>query len=83
MAAPLAARQAVKFTSDHFIDVQSCQRARLQRLIRTEEARIENLMAMLQRQESQETRQQWIEARNRLRQLRLDLFKMELDCGWL
>jgi hypothetical protein len=40
----------MRFSTDHLTSVQSCKRARLQRLIRTEEARIENLMAMLQRQ---------------------------------
>lgn len=68
----------MRFSADHLISVQSCQRARLQRLIRIEKDCIKRLAAALDHQESQHIRQQWIEARRRLRDLRLELLQLDL-----
>lgn len=68
----------MRFSIDNPISLQSCKRARLQRLIQSEEDRIRRLAAALDHQESQHLRQQWIEARRRLRDLRLELLQLDL-----
>ena len=72
----------MRFSTDHLISVQSCKRARLQRLIQSEEDRVRRLAAALDHQECQQIRQQWIGARRRLRELRAELFKLDLECDW-
>lgn len=72
----------MRFSIDNLISLQSCKRARLQRLIQSEEDRIKKLNSMLEHQECQQIRQRWIEARRRLRDLRAELFKLDLQCDW-
>lgn len=63
------------FSSDHLISMDSCKRARLERQIRAEERRILRLQEKLQVSENPNLRRKWLEARNRLRDLRLELMR--------
>lgn len=70
-------------SAENTIGVDSSRVARLERLIRAETALIERLSRELSVRYNESSKRRWLEARNRLRQLRLDLLKLDADCGWL
>lgn len=72
----------MRFSTDHLISVDSCNRARLNREVENEEQRVKKLGEALQLRNDPCLRERWLEARDRLRQLRLELFKIDLDTTW-
>lgn len=67
----------MRFSSDHLISVQSCLIARLERQIRAEEQRISSLQEELRLRENPNLRSKWLNARVRLRDLRLELMRQQ------
>lgn len=65
----------MRFSTDLQINVQSCQIARIERLIEAEERSIQRLQRDLQRGENPKLNERWLAARKRLRDLRLDLMR--------
>jgi hypothetical protein len=67
----------MRFSSDHLISDQSCLIARLERQIRAEEQRISSLHEELRLRENPNLRSKWLNARVRLRDLRLELMRQQ------
>lgn len=72
----------MRFSTDHLINVDSCKRVRLNREVKNEDQRVKKLGEALQLRDDPSLRQRWLDARERLRQLRLELFKIDLDTTW-
>lgn len=67
----------MRFSSDHLISVQSCLIARLERQISAEEQRISRLQEELRQFDTPMMRNRWLNARFRLRDLRLELMRQQ------
>lgn len=65
----------MRFSTDLQINVQSCQIARIERLIKVEEQSIARLQRELEVAVNPDLTAKWLAARKRLRDLRLDLLK--------
>lgn len=65
----------MRFSNDLQINVQSCKIARIERLIDAEERLIARLQQELEMVPNPELKSKWLAARNRLRDLRLDLME--------
>lgn len=65
----------MRFSNDFQINDQSCQIARIERLIRAEERSIARMQRELEIAENPELKTRWLAARNCLRDLRLDLMQ--------
>lgn len=65
----------MRFSTDLQINVQSCQIARIERLIEAEERSIQRMQRELEMAANPDLKSKWLAARNRLRDLRLDLMK--------
>lgn len=63
----------MRFSNDFQINDRSCQIARIERLIKAEEQSIARLQRELEITENPDLKTKWLAARNRLRDLRLDL----------
>lgn len=66
-------KRVMRFSTDLQINVQSCQIARIERLIKAEERSIARMQRELEVAENPDLKLKWLAARNRLRDLRLDL----------
>lgn len=67
----------MRFSSDHLISDQSCLIARLERQIRAEEQRVSRLQKELRQCDTPNLRSKWLNARVRLRDLRLELMRQQ------
>lgn len=67
--------RVMRFSNDLQINIQSCQIARIERLIEAEERSIQRLQGELQLGENPKLNERWLAARKRLRDLRLDLMR--------
>lgn len=67
--------RVMRFSTDLQINVQSCQIARIERLIEAEERSIARMNQELEIAANPVLKAKWLAARNRLRDLRLDLMK--------
>lgn len=73
----------MRFSSDHLINVDSCKRARLNREVKNEEQRVKKRGEALQLRNDPCLRERWLNARDRLHQLRLELFKLETKLDYI
>lgn len=65
----------MRLSNDFQINDHSCQIARIERQIRLEEQSIERMQEELQLSDDLNLKERWLAARDRLRDLRLELMK--------
>lgn len=65
----------MRFSNDFQINDHSCQIARIERQIKAEERSIARMQRELEIAANPDLKSKWLAARNRLRNLRLDLLK--------